>query len=83
MPEILHLDEPLYHALRRSNRTDKPDGFCLPSKKERNDAELQLVARGELEPPSAKDAKRLASAAGRRWVELQGVSVPMKSKSRY
>lgn len=46
MPEILHLDEPLYHALRRSNRVNKPEGCCLPQKKERNDAQIALKKSG-------------------------------------
>uniref|UniRef100_UPI0039C74FF8 hypothetical protein n=1 Tax=Umezakia ovalisporum TaxID=75695 RepID=UPI0039C74FF8 len=62
MPEILHLDEPLYHALRRSNRPDKPEGYCLPSKKERNDAHLALVQSGSLGTTNAKELMRLSSA---------------------
>jgi hypothetical protein len=67
MAEVLHLDEPLWNALRRSPRTEKPEGFHLPSKKERNDAVLKLVASGEREPPSDfKAMARLESLARQR-----------------
>lgn len=66
MPEILHLDEPLWNALRRSPRIEKPEGFCLPSKKERNDAQIAQVQTGNQGSLPVREWMRLRSAATRR-----------------
>lgn len=71
MAEILNLDESLWNALRRSPRTEKPDGFCLPSKKERGDALVSLVASGTVAPPNDfRGSSRLVALARLRGLNL-------------
>lgn len=71
MPEILNLDEPLWNALRRSVRSKKPEGFLLPSKKERGDALVGMIVSGSVPvPEDYKSRSRLVGLAGIRGIKL-------------
>jgi hypothetical protein len=65
MPEILHLDEPLYNALRRTARNKKPEGFFLPSKSERVRETIRLINEGKI--PMPEDYKTRNSLATVAW----------------
>lgn len=66
MAEILHLDLPLYHSLRRSPREIKPDGYFLPSKGQQVRATIESVREGRLPmPEDYRTRNRLASSAWR------------------